>query len=137
MAKCYKLIAIDDSGNKSDSSETVCNDNCPHFELPNVFTPGKKDDLNDFFKTFPNADNTTHCSRFVKKVDLKIYDRWGREIYSVSAGPETDFNLWDGSGKSSKEASTGIYFYQANILFDMRDPSQSRQQIKGWVHVIH
>src|SRR5690606_26373203 len=36
---CYFVIAVDRSGNRSPASETVCNDNCPNYELPNITTP--------------------------------------------------------------------------------------------------
>ncbi|HEX8037495.1 MAG TPA: hypothetical protein VF490_00030, partial [Chryseosolibacter sp.] len=39
LNKCYRLISIDRSGNRSDTSAAVCNTNCLNFKLPNVITP--------------------------------------------------------------------------------------------------
>lgn len=136
LANCYRLIAVDGSGNKSDSSETVCSENCPYFELPNVFTPERKDDRNDFLTTYTDIEDHSRCPRFVKQVRIKIYDRWGKEVYTTSSGLENNYIFWTGVNNKGQDVSAGIYYYHADILFDMRDPSQSNRQIKGWIHVI-
>lgn len=137
MAKCYKVAAIDGAGNVSAQSEPVCNDNCPYFELPNVFTPGSEDGWNDEFSAFGSETGPSRCSRFVKEVDLKIYNRWGAEIYSIEgATPEENYIFWNGSSNSGKELDAGIYYYSAHVTFDVRDPAQQKKIIKGWVHLI-
>ena len=45
---CYKISSVDRSGNESELTEVICNDNCPYYELPNVFTPNE-DGINDEF----------------------------------------------------------------------------------------
>lgn len=137
-SKCYKVKAIDHAGNESEFSEPVCSDNCPYFELPNVFSPGNNDEMNDFFTAFTENSDSTKCARFVMQVDLNIYDRWGREVYSKkSITPENNYILWEGLTNAGREVSSGVYFYSANVTFDMRDPGQRRKQFKGWVHVLH
>lgn len=135
MAKCYRVYAIDDAGNYSEPSETVCNDNCPYFSLTNVLSPGLPDNLNDEFTSYEDAASND-CSRFVKEVRIKIYDRWGKMIYSTVANSDPSVTYWDGKTKSGIEASSGIYYYTANVVFDVRDPEKSEQQVKGWVHLI-
>lgn len=137
LAKCYRVAAIDAVGNLSGLSTVVCNDNCPYFELPNVFTPGTGDGLNDQFLAFGPETGSTRCSRFVKQVELTVYNRWGEKIYSVStAEVENNSIFWDGSSTSGRDAEAGIYFYSANVTFDVRDPSRRNKQFKGWVHLI-
>jgi hypothetical protein len=137
LAKCYTIAAIDAAGNVSAQSDPVCNDNCPYFELPNVFTPGSGDGWNDQFAAFGSETEPSRCARFVKQVDLKIYNRWGMEIYSiVGATPEENYIFWNGSSNSGKELDAGIYYYSAHVTFDVRDPSRQKQVIKGWVHLI-
>lgn len=137
LAQCYSVAAIDMLGNISAQSERVCNDNCPYFELPNVFTPGTADALNDQFIAFGAETGTLRCARFVKQVDLKVYNRWGMEIYSVDgATPEGNDIFWNGLSNSGKEVDAGVYFYSANVTFDVRNPDERNKVIKGWVHLI-
>ncbi|MBA4058091.1 MAG: hypothetical protein C0490_25460, partial [Marivirga sp.] len=137
-AKCYKVSAVDRAGNESELSNIVCSDNCPYFELPNIITPGNKDELNDFLSAFTAESNdSTKCARFVINVDVKIYDRWGGEIFSKNAiGPESNYILWDGLSNTGKEVSSGIYFYSANVQFNMHDPLLKFKKFNGWVHVV-
>jgi hypothetical protein len=137
LAKCYRVAAIDRFGNVSALSESVCNDNCPYFELPNVFTPGTGDGINEMFLAFGPDNGTTRCSRFVKQVDLTVYNRWGEKIYSISTTELNNDNmLWDGSFESGKEAESGIYYYHASVMFDVRDPAKQSKLFKGWIHLI-
>ena len=123
FARCYRLKAVDRSGNESKFSNEACNDNCPNYELPNVFTPGNNDNCNDFFSAYndrhfiitnnntfilecggsetvivpgqPNdlTDMQQRCPRFVLKVDMTIVDRWGKRVFSYSSGGENSIYI--------------------------------------------
>ena len=137
LNKCYKLISIDRAGNRSDTSAAVCNSNCVRFKLPNVITPGVNDDQNDVLTTYPMHDRYgSDCSRSVKKVDLRIFSRWGDEIFTTTHSEGSTNIIWEGRDMGGKEVSSGIYFYHAQVIFDTNDPSQEKQQVKGWIHVI-
>lgn len=135
-AVCYKVAAVDRAGNRSEFSTTVCADNCPWFSLPNVFTPGAADEKNDVFMAFNIHNSETECARFVERVDLKILNRWGQEIHFASVTPEDNLVFWDGYQSDGSQVSPGIYYYEAHILFNVRDPELRKQQVKGWVHVV-
>lgn len=137
LNKCYRLISIDWAGNRSDTSAVVCNSNCVRFKLPNVITPGVKDERNDFLTTYPSGNNSRQdCSRSVRQVDLKIFTRWGKEIFTTSSiGPETPV-FWNGFNQAGREVSAGTYFYEAIVVFDTNDPSEKVRHLKGWVHVL-
>ncbi len=137
LNKCYRLISIDQAGNRSDTSAVVCNSNCLNFKLPNVITPGIKDEQNDFLTTYPDENNFRQdCARFLRQVDIRILSRWGEEIFTTSlTGDETPI-FWDGRTNEGKEASSGVYFYQAQVIFDTNDPSRQKQEFKGWVQLI-
>jgi gliding motility-associated-like protein len=100
VAGCYAVTAIDSTGNESPIVTKQCVDNCPIYELPNVFTPNG-DDINDLFKPLLPY-------RYVKNIDIKIYNRWGTIMFET-----TDTNiLWDGRNSSNKKmCPDGTYFY--------------------------
>ena len=156
FAACYKIRSVDRAENKSEFSEVFCFDNCPYYELPNVFTPNG-DKCNDFFSAFSDristeigeggtgigpcgqdlADLRTRCARFVLKVDFTVYNRWGKDVYNYQSGGErTIFIDWDGRDDNGKELATGIYYYSADVTFDVVNPANRKQTIKGWVNLI-
>jgi len=152
FAACYKIIAVDRAGNESEASDVFCFDNCPYYELPNVFTPNN-DQCNDFFSAFSDravvggeeegpcgqksSELRKRCARFVLKVDFKVFNRWGKEVYRYSSGGERTIYIdWDGHDNQGRELSTGFYYYSADVTFDMVDPAQQNKTLKGWVHLV-
>jgi hypothetical protein len=142
---------VDVSGNIGELSDEMCIDNCPYYELPNVFTPNN-DDYNDFFSAYSirgydcgeegeciPAELRMKCARFVQSVTFTVYNRWGQEVYqSVGrTGSETSsiFIDWDGRDDSGANLSTGIYYYVAEVVFDSVDPDNNTRKLKGWVHL--
>lgn len=155
-ARCYRVSAVDRSGNESELSELYCFDNCPYYELPNVFTPNG-DECNEKFSAYSDrvqvdesgegpcgtvdlSDLRKRCARFVERVDFRVYNRWGREVYSFIGVQGDDTHTiyidWDGKGNDGQPVSIGVYFYKAEVTFDVVDPAQQNRTIKGWVHVI-
>lgn len=112
IAGCYAVTALDSLNlwpngsfvqNESALSEIVCIDNCPEYELPDVFTPNN-DGLNDFFTPFP--------FRYVQDVDFKIFNRWGTLIFETT----DPLILWNGANKDSGAMSLdGAYYYTITI----------------------
>lgn len=149
FAACYKIIAVDRAGNESEASDVFCFDNCPYYELPNVFTPNG-DQCNDFFSAFSDRETGENapcgrvklelqkrCARFVLKVDLRVYNRWGKEVYRYTSGGERSIFIdWDGRDNNGNELTTGFYYYSAHVTFDMVDPARQNKTIKGWVHLV-
>lgn len=150
FARCYRITAVDRSGNESDPSEEICNDNCPYYELPNVFTPNG-DGCNDKFSAFSdrlivgegnNAGicieiDRTKCARFVRSVSFTVYNRWGKEVYRYQSGGERSIFIdWDGRDSSGTPLSSGIYYYSASVQFEVLDPEQRIQNFKGWIHLL-
>jgi hypothetical protein len=153
FARCYKISAVDRSGNESELSEQFCFDNCPYYELPNVFSPNG-DCYNPSFSAYGNVsldENSfdpcgekrdilnirSKCARFVEKVSFTVYDRWGKELYKYQSGGErTIYINWDGRDNSGGEVPGGVYFYVADVTFDVVDPAQKNKTFKGWVHLL-
>lgn len=137
LAFCYRVAAVDEAGNLSEWSEPVCNDNCPWFELPNIITPDDKNGINDQLISFNSGSGTNRCARFVKEVHLKIFNRWGLEVYSANIeNPQPGHIYWDGSSNSGKKLDGGIYYYSASVTFDAFAPASRHKTFKGWIHLV-
>ncbi len=70
----------------------------------NVFTPNG-DGVNDCFQPFMSGtlvDPSADC------FTMKIYDRWGIEVFESSGGLNV---CWDGKTKSNMKAKDGTYYY--------------------------
>ncbi len=141
---CYRISSVDRSGNESELSEMICNDNCPFYRLPNVFTPNN-DGQNDVFHPFTTTDNNREnferslCPRFVQTVKLKVFDRNGNEVFDYDSTSDTENSVlinWTGQSKSGSELPSGVYYYVADVTFDVLDETNAEQQITGWVHML-
>lgn len=123
VSGCYALQAKDSSNNVSPMSPDFCIDNCPVFELPNVFSPNK-DGINEFFKAIR--------VRQIKDIDMSVFDRWGNLVYKTT---DPYFN-WDGVSILTKEAvSEGTFFYICNV-FESRLKGTFKRTLKGFVQVV-
>jgi len=123
VAGCYQVTALDTLGNESAFVEAVCGDNCPEYELPNVFTPNG-DRNNDLFGPFPY--------RGVKQIDLQIFNRWGQVVFETQ---DPDIN-WKGSYKDSSEPlPDGVYYYLCSVTF-VRLAGSEVVQLNGYVHIL-
>ncbi len=144
---CYQVRAVDRSGNFGELSEKTCIDNCPYYELPNVFTPDNNDSCNDIFRAYGSGasggcgnEDGSKCARSVNSVDFTVYNRWGNVVYSYFGQQGTENNdiyiNWNGNDNKGKELASGVYYYIAVVTFDVVDPANAKQNIKGWVHLI-
>ncbi len=137
---CYRITAVDRSGNESEPTEIMCNDNCPNYYLPNVFTPND-DSFNDVFQAFDDYPSDQenpyqYCPRFVESVKFEVYNRWGQLVYDFDSGGENSiFIEWDGVGSNGKPVASGVYYYIAYVTFDMLDPDRKVGEYKGWIKI--
>lgn len=156
-AACYKIISVDRSGNESEESQTICNDNCPYYELPNVFTPNG-DGTNDKFSAYSvrNLDCEgdecegyaleliQKCARFVQAVKFTAYNRWGQEVYTyeantLAAGSNTNsiYIDWDGRDADGNKLPNGVYYYLAEVTFNTSNQQERVKTYKGWIHLLY
>jgi len=125
IAGCYAVVAIDSVGNRSEKSNIVCVDidSCSMYSLPNVFTPNN-DGSNDYFKAFPFTS--------VQKIDLQIFDRWGKIVYKTN---DPAFQ-WDGKNQTNhRECSDGVYFYVCDV-YEITLNGEHKRTLKGSVEII-
>jgi gliding motility-associated-like protein len=123
ISGCYAVQAIDSSGNSSALSADFCLDNCPEFELPNIFSPNN-DGSNDFYKAVK--------VRQIKEIDLVIFDRWGNLVYKTI----DPYFQWDGTSLQSKQlVSEGTFFYICDV-FEPRLTGIRKRKLKGYLQMV-
>jgi flagellar hook assembly protein FlgD len=157
FARCYKVSTVDRAGNESTLSDPFCFDNCPNYELPNVFTPNG-DGCNDTFSAYslrnygeenPCSYGSTKldslhianlqmsCARFVLGVTFTVYNRWGKEVYAYQSGGENTVYIdWKGKDNAGRDLDAATYYFVANVVFDVVDPDKKNKTIKGWVQLM-
>lgn len=123
---CYRIRAIDESGNISEFSEEVCVSNCPVYELPNAFTPNA-DGVNDLYTPIEPYSG-------VSRVNMKIYNRMGNLVFETNS---PDIN-WDGRDlKSGKLLPNAVFYYVCEVYFDTLEGEQKlKKPLSGYIHLI-
>ena len=124
LAGCYTIQAVRKNGNNATSSK-ICVDNCPAYKLPNAFTPNG-DGQNDLFTPI-------YPYRFVVKIDMKIYNRWGNLVFETN---NPDIN-WNGSDyKTGKLLYTGVYYYVCDVYYQTVDGIQkTNKPLSGYIQL--
>ena len=123
IAGCYVITANDSFTNESVISNSICVDNCPEYELPNVFSPNN-DNVNDLFVPIKN--------KHITSVEMKIFNRWGQLIFETE---DSEVN-WNGKKRVKKSnCSEGVYFYVCTVKESRLDGIHP-YQLKGTVSLI-
>lgn len=124
IAGCFVIVAVDSAGNHSPLNNEICTDNCPEYELPNIFTPNG-DNTNDQYIPVKN--------KYIKNVEFTMYNRWGEIVFET-----TDPALkWDGKSKQMKQpVSDGTYYYICQVN-ELHYYGIKSYKLKGFVQVLH
>lgn len=123
VAGCYAVVAVDSAGQTSPLN-TQCVDNCPIYELPNVFTPNG-DGKNDIFTPLATF-------RFIQGIDINIYNRWGQVVYHTT----DPYINWNGNVDNSGGACPdGVYYYICNVN-EIRVTGIVSVPLKGFIQLI-
>ncbi len=122
LAACYAVTATDKTGNQGKITAQICVDECFDYELPNIFTPDGNNE-NDYYHPV--------SYRFVEKVDMQIFNRWGQLVFQTD---DPDIN-WDGKHKDTgKLVSDGVYYYICDV-YEHRLTGLEPRNIAGFIHV--
>ena len=121
---CYYITAFDLNGNESISSDTLCIDNCPQYELPNTFTPNG-DGSNDSF--FPRKN------KFIDEIRFELFNEWGVKVFETT-DPEIN---WDGTDLQGRDVEDGVYYYTCALLNrNVDDSFEQRSLLSGFIEVL-
>ncbi len=125
--------------------------------MPNVFTPNG-DKCNDVFSAYSlrgindageseckgksltpaqQEEIQKKCARFVQRVSFTVFNRWGGEVYTYQSGGERTIYIdWDGRDNGGKDLAAGVYYYEAQVTYDVVDLANRNKTIRGWVQII-
>lgn len=124
LAAEYYVTAVDSFANESIASVKVIVDNCIKYAIPNVFSPNN-DGFNDVLQPYEYQD--------VEKIDLKIFNRWGQQIFET----ENPDILWNGKHQDTNElVSPGVYYYICDV-YENRISGTEVRNIVGFIHIYH
>ena len=120
---CYAVTSVDSVGNESRFSNISCVDNCPLYELPNVFTPNG-DSQNDLF--------VPRKRRFIARVDFEVYNRWGQMVYAT----EDPDLLWNGENLNGQPLDAGTYFYKCVVFEQLTNGVVPQEEVlSGYIEL--
>ncbi|MFN5735482.1 MAG: gliding motility-associated C-terminal domain-containing protein, partial [Flavobacteriales bacterium] len=95
------LVAVDTNGCVDTLIQQYIQREIIRITVPNAFTAGDEDDLNDAFRpVFSSPD-------LIKSYSFDIFNRWGEIIFSTN----NQYDAWDGTYKG-KECQTGAYTWK-------------------------
>jgi gliding motility-associated-like protein len=117
---CFAVSTQDLIGNISPLSMQQCITPCVSFVLPNVLSPNG-DGINDLWGPL--------SSRFVKRIQLKVWNRWGETVFETT---ESQFQ-WDGTHqKSGKILVAGTYYYGVDVFF-LENGTEGQFHLDGFI----
>lgn len=129
LAGCYYVTTVDSiqsngGGNESKPSAIIQTDNCPIYNLPNVFTPNG-DERNDLYTPFMPY-------RYIQEVQFQVTNRWGQVVFETT---DPAIN-WDGRNMNTGQPlAEAVYFYTCLVTEDKLVGAQ-QIQLKGYIHII-
>ncbi|MBI3500212.1 MAG: choice-of-anchor L domain-containing protein [Bacteroidetes bacterium] len=113
---CITLAIADPSGVCKDTLVKCLRVEAPFtFYIPNAFTPGRTDGINDFFTAF---------GTYIKEFEMEIFDRWGNLVWSCHTfgNPQSDSKCtWDGKIKRNGDTvQEDVYVWKVHLK-DLKD----------------
>lgn len=137
IAGCYYLSVFDTAQywnppNESGLTRAYCFDNCPIFEVTNIFSPNN-DGVNDYFAPYLGKTDDPRFREPVKLISCKIYDRWGKLVHE---NYNDLYKLWDGKLKGGQDAKEGVYFYIIEYEYEYLDGFEKQNPIMGNVTLL-
>jgi len=110
-AYCYRVVAYQASpGQDSSISNRTCAILPARAYVPNAFTPGNHDSVNDVWK--PSALSVYNAvGQKIKTYRTRVFNRWGTLVFETN-----DLNMgWDGQFRG-RLVPTGVFIYLVDAL---------------------
>ncbi len=124
IAGCYAVTAVDSFGNQS-AIVPVCVDNCPQYQLPNVFTPIGGNGVNNIFTPILPY-------RYIQSIDINIFNRWGQLMFHTN-NPMIN---WDGTDQTTHgQCPDGVYYYVC-VVNEIHVDGIKPVVLKGFVQIL-
>ncbi len=124
ISGCYYVTALDSLANESDSSNVICVEHCPIYQLPNTFTPND-DGHNDIFRPYPYQS--------IERVEMVIFNRWGQVVFRTT---DPDIN-WTGQNLASHDLSQGVYHYTCKLFESkIQGTVENPNVLRGFIELI-
>jgi gliding motility-associated-like protein len=115
----YSVIASNASGCRSAESSVDFNViRC--WAVPNIFTPGNGDDVNNTFGLVLQGGE-------LELESFRVYSRWGEKVFEATGAIKS----WDGK-INDKDAPSDVYVYYMKFLY----PDGSTEEVKGDVTLL-
>ncbi|MBV6648074.1 MAG: gliding motility-associated C-terminal domain-containing protein, partial [Cyclobacteriaceae bacterium] len=73
------------------------------------------------------------------EVDFRVMDRTGKIVFEYSTRDSNENGIlinWDGKTNGGAELSSGVYYYIAEVQYDVLASSDDRDTFKGWVKIL-
>ena len=100
------------------------------YTFPNIVTPNG-DGLNDVFELIIGQELKAQDATFWKGSRLKIFNRWGFNVFSTPKGLLGSHPRWDCRTEFGKLVTSGTYYYTYIT------PGENPQRIHGFFTILH
>ena len=106
----FTLRLLDHNGCRTEVSTLVQVKTDNSIYVPNAFTPGNGDGINDYFTIYSKNQSIDQI------IFLEIFDRWGNKVfYKDSFQADINQEGWDGTFKGQL-LNPGVFVYRAEVL---------------------
>ena len=105
----YQLHVVSEDGCEARSSILIRVDKTRHIYAPNIFSPDD-DGNNDFFTLYADPVQVARIKA------LRVYSRWGEEMYERLDFSPNEYQGWDGNFKGQK-LNPAVFVWQAVVEF--------------------
>ena len=81
--------------------------------------------------------SSSECPRFVTKVNFRVFNRYGKEVFTFESGGENSILIgWDGRSNEGQQLASGVYYYTADVDYDAVAADLQHDLLKGWVQIL-